>query len=92
MVRRTAGSLALLAFAVCVVAGMNAGNSTATVLSTALLAMGATFVVGMVVGAMAQKMLDENVAAEAAKPATAPDGATATIPGATGRPARVEKK
>ena len=39
MVRRVAGSLALLAFAVCLVAGMNAGNSTATVLTNALLAM-----------------------------------------------------
>ena len=84
MVRRTAGSLALLAFAVCVVAGMNAGNSTAAVLSTALLAMGATFIVGLVVGAMAQRMLDENVAAEAAKAARSADGAA--------EPARVEKK
>jgi hypothetical protein len=88
MVRRTAGSLSLLAFAVCVVAGMNAGNTTGTVLSTALLAMGATFVVGLVVGAMAQKMLDESVAAEAAKPLPGPGGATATA----ASPARVEKK
>ena len=72
MVRRTAGSLALLAFAVCLLAGLNAGNSTATVLSNALAAMGVTFVVGLAVGAMAQKMLDENVAAEAAKAAADP--------------------
>jgi hypothetical protein len=71
MVRRVAGSLALLAFAVCLVASMNAGNSTATVLSNALAALGVTFVVGLAVGAMAQKMLDENVAAEAAKAAVA---------------------
>ena len=83
MARRTAGILALLAFAVCVVAGLNAGNSTATVLSNALLAMAATFAVGLVVGAMAQKMLEENVAAGGAK-VEAPQG------GAT--PARVEKK
>ena len=83
MVRRMAGSLALLAFAVCLVAGMNAGNSTATVLSNALAALGGTFVIGLAVGAMAQKMLDENVAAEAAKAAAAeagPDGPAA--PGA----------
>ena len=67
MVRRMAGSLALLAFAVCLFAGMNAGNSTATVLSNALAAMGVTFVIGLAVGAMAQKMLDENLAAPPAE-------------------------
>ena len=67
MVRRTAATLALLAFAVCILAGLSAGNSTATVLSDALAAMGVTFVVGGVVGAMAQKMLDENVASETEK-------------------------
>ena len=73
MVRRVAGCLALLAFAVCLIAGLNAGNSTATVLSNALAALGVTFVVGLVVGAMAQKMLDENVAAAAAAKAADAD-------------------
>ena len=73
MIRRVAGSLALLAFAVCLVAGMSAGNSTASVLANALAALGVTFVVGLAVGAMAQRMLDENVAAEAAKAAAASD-------------------
>ena len=72
MVRRIAGTLSLLAFAICLVAGLAAQNSTATILANALLAMGVTFVVGLVVGAMAQKMLDENVAAEAAKASPAP--------------------
>jgi hypothetical protein len=67
MVRRLAGCLALLTFAVCIVAGLNAGNSAATILSNALAAMGASFVVGLAVGAMAQKMLAESVAAAAAK-------------------------
>lgn len=84
MARRMAGSLALLVFAVCLVAGMNAGNSTATVLSNALLAMAVTFFVGLVVGAMAQKMLDENVSAEAAKSAPPADNGSAAP--------RVEKK
>jgi tetrahydromethanopterin S-methyltransferase subunit C len=74
MVRRIAGTLSLLAFAVCLLAGMGAGNSTATVLSNALLALAVTFVVGLVVGVMAQKMLDENVAAESAKAAAPPEG------------------
>jgi threonine/homoserine/homoserine lactone efflux protein len=69
MVRRFAGCLALLTFAVCIVAGLSAGNTAATVLSNALAAMGASFVVGLAVGAMAQKMLDENVAAAAARKA-----------------------
>jgi hypothetical protein len=74
MVRRLAACLALLTFAVCLVAGLNAGNSAATILSNALAAMGASFVVGLAVGAMAQKMLDENVAAHAARAEAPPEG------------------
>lgn len=83
MARRMAGSLSLLAFAVCLVAGLNAGNPAATVLSNALAALGVTFVVGLAVGAMAQRMLDENVASEVAKrtpaPAVAQEAAPAKI-------------
>jgi hypothetical protein len=74
MVRRLAACLALLTFAVCLVTGLNAGNSAATILSNALAAMGVSFVVGLAVGAMAQKMLDENVAAHAARAEAAPKG------------------
>jgi hypothetical protein len=69
MVRKIAASLALVMFAVCVGAGLSAGNTFATILANALLGMGAAFSVGLVVGAMAQKMLDENLAAEAKGPA-----------------------
>jgi hypothetical protein len=72
-----AAALALVVFAVCVIAGMGAGNAFETVLSKALVAMAATFVVGLVVGAMAQKMLDENLAAEAAKQLIVPEGEAA---------------
>ena len=89
MVRRVAGSLALLAFAVCLVAGMNANNSTATILSNALAALGVTFVVGLAVGAMAQKMLDENVAAEAAKAAAAGPAAPDGVKGKNEIPERI---
>ena len=58
--------MALVAFAVCLVMGLRADNTFTTILSNALLAMGGTFAVGLVVGAMAQKMVDENVAADAA--------------------------
>jgi hypothetical protein len=74
-----AAALSLVVFAVCVIAGLNAGNSFETVLTKALLAMAATFGVGLVVGGMAQKMLDENLAAEAAKPA--PDASKSAAAG-----------
>jgi len=80
MARRMAAALALVVFAVCVIAGLGAGNSFETVLTKALAAMAATFVVGLVVGVMAQKMIDENLAAEAAKAA----GAEAGRPAAKG--------
>lgn len=77
MARTVAGTLSLLVFAVCLTAGLLAGNSTATVLSNALLAMAVTFAVGLAVGAMARRMLDENLAAltaDAAKPSAASSG------------------
>ena len=84
MARRMAAALALVVFAVCVIAGLGAGNSFETVLTKALSAMGATFVVGLVVGVMAQKMIDENLAAEAAKVAGAEAGRPAAKGEATG--------
>ena len=77
MVRRVAASLALVVFAVCVIAGLGAGTSTSTILGNALLAMGGALVVGLVVGAMAQRMLSENVAGEAAKAGAKADPAAA---------------
>jgi NADH:ubiquinone oxidoreductase subunit H len=65
MVRRIAASLALVAFFVCILAGMSAENPFSTVVANALVALVVTFVVGLVLGAMAQKMLDENIAAAA---------------------------
>ena len=62
MVRRIAASMALVAFALCILVGMQAGNPFASVVSKALLALAATFALGLVVGGMAQKMLDENLA------------------------------
>jgi len=59
--------MALVAFAVCLVMGLRADNTFSTIVINALIAMGATFAVGLVVGAMAQKMVDENVAAGVAK-------------------------
>ncbi len=68
MTQRIACSMAFLAFAVClVVGGLEAGNSFATTVGRAVVAMLATLVIGLVVGSMARKMLDENLRQEAEK-------------------------
>jgi|HubBroStandDraft_1064217.scaffolds.fasta_scaffold149852_2 NhaP-type Na+/H+ or K+/H+ antiporter len=68
MTQRIACAMAFLAFAVCLVAGgIEANNSFATTVGRAVVAMLATLVIGLIVGAMARKMLDENLHAEAEK-------------------------
>jgi hypothetical protein len=59
MTRRIAASMSLVAFLVCIVTGLQAGNPFNTVVSKAMIAMAVTFVVGLILGGMAQKMLDE---------------------------------
>ena len=62
MPQRIAAMLALVAFALCLVAGaLGAGNTFATTVTRALGAMAVTFVIGLALGVMAQRMLDENV-------------------------------
>lgn len=62
MPRRIAAICALTVFAVCLlVGGLQAGNPFTTTVLRALQAMAVTFVVGLLVGLMAQRMLDENV-------------------------------
>ena len=63
MPRRIAGTMALVAFAVCILVGLRAENTFSTIVANALQALVVTFVVGLVVGTMAQNMLDENLAA-----------------------------
>jgi uncharacterized membrane protein YqgA involved in biofilm formation len=67
MPQRIAAALAMVVFAVCLLAGINAGNPFTTVVSRAMLAMLVTLVIGLVLGAMAQKMLDENLRNEGEK-------------------------
>ena len=62
MSRRIAAAMSLIAFAVCLVAGIEADNPLGTILARSLVAMAGTLVIGLVVGAMAQKMLDEHLA------------------------------
>jgi NhaP-type Na+/H+ or K+/H+ antiporter len=67
MGNRMAATLALVAFAMCLLIGIQAGNSFATTIQRALVAMGGTYVIGLVVGAMGQRMIDENLKAEEQK-------------------------
>ena len=64
MPHRLAASLALLIFAACLwVGGIHAGNPFTTTVLRALLAMAGTYVIGLIVGTMGQKMIEENVKA-----------------------------
>ena len=64
MPKRLAAAFALIVFALCLVLGIQANNSFSTTLSRALIAMAGTLVVGLILGAVAQRMLDENLKAE----------------------------
>ncbi len=60
--------MSLLAFTLCLlIGGLSADNTLATTVWRATLAMGATYAVALIVGLMAQTMLEEHVAARAAK-------------------------
>lgn len=63
MARRLAVAVALVAFAVCLLCGMTAENSFAEIIRRGLYAMVVTLVVGLVIGAAAQRMLNENLQA-----------------------------
>src|SRR5215210_4463534 len=67
MSRRLAAATSLVAFALCLMAGIAAENTLSTTLSRALVAMVGTLVVGLVVGSMGQRMLEENVKTVKAK-------------------------
>lgn len=64
-----AGCLALGAFAIAIVAGLSSGNTTDTILGRALLCMVVCYAAGLAVGAVAERAMDEHIAAhEAAHP------------------------
>jgi uncharacterized membrane protein len=68
MASRIAAILALIAFVTCLVIGaFEASNSFSTTVLRALVAMVITLLIGLVLGAMAQKMLDENMQPEEEK-------------------------
>lgn len=66
MPQRIAAILALIAFAMCmVIGGLQADNPFTTTVTRSLIAMLGTFVIGLVLGAMGQKMLSDSVKAVA---------------------------
>ena len=68
MIQRMACALALLVFAVClIIGGLKADNTFATTVVRAVTAMLVTLVIGLVLGAMARKMLDENLKSQEEK-------------------------
>ena len=67
MANRIAGTFSLLAFAICLVAGLEADNPFVTTVTRGLAAMVVTLVIGMAIGTMAQRMLDDNIRAEEEK-------------------------
>jgi len=67
MSNRIAATLSLVAFGMCLLIGIQAQNSFATTIQRALVAMAGTYVIGLIVGAMGQRMIDENLKAEEQK-------------------------
>ncbi|HEY7115914.1 MAG TPA: hypothetical protein VH475_04985 [Tepidisphaeraceae bacterium] len=67
MPNRMAGVLSMVVFAFCLVLGIQAGNTFSTIVSRALAGMAGTYVIGLVLGSVAQRMLDENLKDEELK-------------------------
>lgn len=67
MAQRIAAAISLVAFVLCLIVGAQAGNPFSAVVWRAVLAMLGTLVIGLLVGAMAQRMLDENLKAQEEK-------------------------
>jgi hypothetical protein len=78
--RAIAGCFALAAFAVAVVAGLAGGNTTASILVRALIAMAVCYPVGLIVGLLCQRVVEEHAG-------THPIAGTVPETGAGGPPA-----
>lgn len=65
MSHKIAAIFALTAFSLCLlVGGIQVDNPFTTTIWRALLAMGGTFIVGLILGAVAQMIIDENLRIE----------------------------
>jgi len=67
MAKRMAGVLSIIVFAFCLLLGLRAGNPFDTIVTRALVGMAGTYVVGLVLGAVAQRMVDESMRDEERK-------------------------
>ena len=67
MARKIAAASALIVFAISVLLGLNAQNTFSTTLVRALQAMGVTFILGLILGAMTEKMVEENLSVSGKK-------------------------
>ena len=67
MATRIASASALLVFAIAILLGLRVDNPFTTTVWRALVAMGGTFAVGLVIGLMADKMANEAQALKEAK-------------------------
>jgi len=70
MPQRMAAAMSLIVFALCLlIGGLGADNSFGVAVGRALIAMAGTFVVALVIGHMAKRMIEENVAATVSRTA-----------------------
>jgi len=70
MPQRMAAAMSLIVFALCLlIGGLGADNSFGVAVGRALVAMAGTFVVALVIGHMAKRMIEENVAATVSRTA-----------------------
>ncbi|HOA72537.1 MAG TPA: hypothetical protein PL151_01590 [Phycisphaerae bacterium] len=78
MVRLTGAALGFLAFAIAIILGLTAGNTVETTLIRAIQAMFIFFALGLVVGWIAYRVIDEHSLREHRE--LFPDGELASIP------------
>jgi MFS family permease len=67
MARKIAAVSALLVFGISILSGLHAQNTFSTTLSRALQGMAIAFIVGLLIGLMADRMFREHLEAEAKK-------------------------
>lgn len=67
MTKRLSAVMALIVFAFCLFVGMRTGNPFSSTVGRAVVALFATLLLGMVIGTMGEKMLEENLKAQEEK-------------------------
>ncbi|HTL30819.1 MAG TPA: hypothetical protein VL282_16430 [Tepidisphaeraceae bacterium] len=68
MSKRIAAVMSLIVFAFCLVeGGIRTGNPFSTTVTRAVIAMFVTLMLGLIIGAMGEKMLDENLKSQEEK-------------------------